>query len=291
VSAAEKRALARENDAKKKAGQKYLAQAGNLEAQAKAIKEALKTQFGSARDQNLADISMQLNRQIAELKSGHQLRAQQFLGAAKDTEAATAGAAEQGISNLVRERADSLSAILEQGAGETDAMRAMVLSARNWHANQSEVNRSYFDSMRSVNSGINDLNLDTRGQMVGATSSAEGERDRIWQDFYNRRSEAFTQLGNIRGQQRDYYAEAKEMGVSPKKGAESSAKTESEKAFMDAAKESGKSYVQQDIPTWLKQWQGQEQLTARQSNSNLAAAMTFEPIARAEGATLRKWAA
>ena len=289
--AAENRAVARANADKKKAGKKYLEQAGNLEAQAKALRYALKTAFASSRDQNLADIGLILNQQLTTLKEGHGLRAIQFLKTASDTEKATAGTAEAGISNAVRERADSLTGLLEQGAGETDTLKTMVMAARNWNANASESNRAYFDSMRSVNQGIVDLNLDTKSALANTTVANEAERERLWQDFYNRRSESFTQLGNVKGQQRDYYAQAKEMGVKPKKGAEKAAKKESEESFMNASKEMGKSYVNKGLPEWIRKFEGQKELAARQSNTNLAAAMTIEPLEKAEGATLRKWAA
>lgn len=289
--AAEKRAIARENAAKKKAGKRYLESAKNLEAQAKALRHALKTDFASSRDQNLRDLGLILGQQIGLLKEGHALRSEQFLKSAADTEKATAGTSEAGISNAVRERADSMSALLEQGAGETDTLKTLVMAARNWSANQGEVNRAYFDSMRSVNQGIVDLNIDTKSALANATVQNESERERIWQDFYNRRSESFTQLGNIKGQQRDYYAQAKEMGVKPKKGLEKSAKKTSEQAFMDAAKEAGKSYVNRGLPEWVQKFEGQREVAARQSNSNLAAAVTIEPLEKAEGATLRKWAA
>jgi hypothetical protein len=189
----------------------------------------------------------------------------------------------------VRERADTLSNILEQGAGETDAMKAMLMSARNWSSNAGEANRAYFDSMRSINTGIVDLNLDTKSALAGAATSAEGERDRIWQEYYNNRSQAFTQLGNVKGQEADFYAQAKEMGVKPKKGAEKDAEDAMAKAFKDAAVESGKGYTQQALPEWISGFTGQEQLQAKQSNTELAAAVTMDKVAKAEGATLRKW--
>lgn len=289
VSAAEKRAIKRENEAKRKAGKKYLEQAENLSAQAKAIRQALHSEFGSARDNNLADISRTLTQQLAMLQEGQGLRAAQFLQVGQDAEIATGATAESAYGNAIRERQDTMSGILEQGAGETDTMRAMLMAARNWQANAGETNRSYFDSMRSVNQSIVDLNIDTKAALANAHSSAEGEKDRIWQDFYNRRSEAFTNLGNTLGQQADYYASAKEMGVKPKKGAEAAAEKAMKKAFMDAALESGKGYTQQGLPTWITDYQGTQALQAKQSNTDLAAAMTMEKMAKAEGATLRKW--
>lgn len=291
TSGAEKRAVNRENAAKKKAGKRYLEAAANLEKQAKALRHALKIDFAKSRDNNLADVGRVLAGQISQLKLGHAQRAGAFLEAAGNTAKATAGTAEAGISNAVRERQDSMAALLEQGAGETDAMRAMVMAARNWQANAQESNRAYYDSMQSINSGITDLNVDTRSNMANAFTSAEGERDRLWQDFYNRRSETFTQLGNVQGQRADYFAQAKEMGVKPKKGLEKKAEKEMKDAFMKGSTELGKGYSQKGLPAWIRDYKGQAALKAKQSNSNLAAAMNFTPVEKAEGASLRKWAA
>jgi hypothetical protein len=184
-----------------------------------------------------------------------------------------------------------MTSVLEQGAGETDMLKSMLMAARNWHANASEQNRSYYDTMRSVNSGITDLNVDSQTALANAARSAEGQREQLWQDFYNKRGEAFTQLGNVKGQQAEYYAQAKEMGVKPKKGVEKAAEDAMKKAFKDSALEAGKSYTQAGLPKWITDYQGQAPVRARQSNTKLAAAMTFEPVDKAEGATLRKWAA
>ena len=290
ASGAERRAVARENSQKKKAGKRYLESAANLELQAKALRHALKTDFKNALNQNLGDVGQVLAGQIAQLKLGHGQRAQSFLAAADNTVKATASSSEQGFSNLTRERADSMSSILEQGAGETDAMRAMLISARNWQANTHEANRAYFDSLQTVNQGIGDLNIDTRNAMSNAFTSSEGEKDRLWQDFYNKRSETYTQLGNVKGQQADYYAQAKEMGVKPKKGAEKKAEKEMAASYMSASKEAGKSYKQAKLPDWAAKFEGQKPVQAKLSNTNLAAALEIGPVKKAEGSTLKKWA-
>lgn len=291
MSAAEKRAVARENKAKKAAADKYLHQAGNLTKQADALRRALRKDFKKSRDQNLGDIELNLTQILTQLKEGFSQRAQTFLTTAEDTTKATADTAESGLSNLVRERADSLTAIIEQGAGETDALRAMVTAARNWHANASESNRAYYDTLQSVNAGIVDLNVDTKTSLGNAFMAAEGQREQVWQDYYNRRAESFTQLGNTLGQKADYLASAKEMGAKvPKKRVKSVEKNMAD-AWKDAAKEAGKSYKQKGLPPWITDWQGQEQVERRQENTNLAAALTVEPMKKAQGATLRKWAA
>lgn len=289
--AAENRAIARQKAAEKKAGKRFLEGAANLQFQIDALKHALTKDFASARDNNLRDINTVLTQQLNLLKEGHGKRAQEFLLSGKDNEIATGSVLEHGFGNLVRERQDTMSAILEQGAGETDTMRALLMSARNWSTNANEANRAFFDTQRSINTGIADLNIDTKTELANAAVAAEADKERIWQNYYDRRSESYTQLGNTYGAQADYYAQAKEMGVKPKKGAESAAEKAMKDSFMNASKESGKSYTNAGLPDWISGFQGQAKLTGTQSNSNLAAAVRFEPIEKAEGAMLRKWAA
>jgi hypothetical protein len=283
---AEARAAAREAARRRKAGVAFQNKAKNLEGQAKALLHALNVSFAKSRDQNLTDVSKVLGDQIELLKGQHEKRTQTLYDTARDNERAASGQSEQGFANLMRERQDTMAGLLTQGAGETDTLRAMAIAARNWNANQSEGNRAFFDSMRGVNRGLVDMNEDTRTAFSNAEQQAEQERERIWQNFYDRRSETYTQLGNVRQTQGDYMESAKEMDVG---GGGGSYATKAGAAFMNAAKESGKSYVQKGIPQWVKDWEGAEEVDSRQSNTNLAARVRFQPIHQAEGAALRKW--
>lgn len=284
---AEARAAAREAERRRKAGVAFQNKAKNLEGQAKALLHALNVSFAKSRDQDLQDIAKVVGDQIELLKAQHGRRTATLYDTARDNEKAAAGVEEQGFENLVRERQDTMATMLTQGAGETDALRAMVLAARNWNANQNEGNRAFYDSQRGVNRGLVDLNEDTRTAFSNAETQAETERERIWRNFYDRRSETFTQLGNVRQTQGDYMESAREMDVGSGGG---SYATQAGKAFMDAAKESGKSYVQKGLPQWVKDWEGAAEVDTRRTNTDLAAAIRFEPIHQAEGATLRRWA-
>lgn len=289
--AAETRAEARAAELRRKTGQRYLKQAENLEAQAKALQHALRVSFKQNLDQNLRDVGEMLDSQLGQLKTNYADRLSSFREVEADTEQAAEQHSASTFENLVRERQDTMTGMLSQGAGETDAMRAMVIAARNWRDNESEGNRAYFDSMRGVRSGIVDLASDTRSAMMNAQRAGEAERERLWQNFYDRRSESFTQLGNLRQQQADYYASAEEMEVKPPV-ALSTRRNEAATNFMNAAKEAGKSYVQKGVPDWITGY-GQadmDQKNARRANTDLAAAVRFEPIQQAEGATLRRWA-
>lgn len=294
VSGAEKRAVAREDALRKKAGLRYNQAAIDLKYQIKPLKDAIKNEFKRSRNQNLADIDLMLTQQLGLLRQDAARSGNVFLSAALDNEMAAGDTQEGGVRNLVRERADSMTAILEQGAGETDALRAMLSAARNWHANASQANRAYYDTAASINAGITDLNKDTRTALANAQNTAEGQREAVWQDFYNRRSEALTQLGNVYGQQRQYMQQAEEMGLpmgKVRKKRMSDAEKGMEKAFRDSANELGKSYEQKALPEWITEWEGTQQVERRQENTNLAAAVGFQPVKKAEGATLRKWAA
>ena len=280
-------ARAEANAAMARAGNRYASQAANLDPQIASLTHALTVAFKQSLDQNLGDLDALLAEQFDLLKEGGTERAAEFVNSAKDTSKATAAKQESSFSNLVRERQDSLTGILEQGAGETDALRAMVMSARNWHGNAQEANRAYFDTMQSINQGITDLNVDTRTALSNTHNQTETERERLWQDYYNRRSESFTQLGNLYTQQADYRDMAKEQKVGEGGGG---VKTQAEKAYMDAAKEAGLSYTRQGLPSWIKGYEAQKRLDTKVGNTNLASAVTVEPYGKAEGATLRSWA-
>ena len=287
---AEARADAKEKARRTAAGRRSLEQAKNLEAQAKALEHALDVSYGKALKQNLSDVQNIYRRQTRQLRKTAKERAQSFLATASDTSKATAQQAESSFGSLVTERADTMTGLLEQGAGQTDMLRAMVVAARNFQANLEKGNRAHFDTMRTINSGISDLNTDTKVALSNAFTSRENERERLYQNYFDRRSESFTQLGNIRGQQADYYAAAKEMDVTPGGKMVAANKSDMKTAYMNAAKESGKSYKQRELPDWIKDYEGQAQVDSKLSNTNLAAAPQFRTVGRAEGASLRRWA-
>jgi hypothetical protein len=179
--------------------------------------------------------------------------------------------------------------LLTQGAGETDAMRALLMAARNWQANAGEANRAYFDSMASTNAGINDLALDTETAMSNAWRGAESEKDRLWQEYWKARSDTLTQRSNVYAQQLLHYRAAEAYDVEPKKGKKKEARAGVEADTKASASASGRSYKQQELPGWISGYSAGEQLDARQSNTNLASAPVIEPAVKSEGASLRRW--
>lgn len=309
AAAYERRAVARENAAKKKAGKRYLDQASNLEAQAKALRFALKKSYKGALKQNLGDVNRVLKQQQGLVREGYRARRGALAGADRDNEMAAAGQSGANMTNLARERSSALSETAALGAGESDTLRSMSMSLRNWTANQSDVQRSYSDTLRSINSSRVDLNIDTKTAFANNQLQAQGDKEQLWTNYYDRRSESLTQLGNIRGQQADYFAMAKEMGVGglgkPKKAGggkkgqfshtpvrnQAQATKASEKAFMAAARASGQSWKNPGLSKGVKNWDGRGPFkeTNNFSNSALLNSTDLGGTKRPEGATLRKW--
>ncbi len=273
-----------------RAGKSELQKARDLEAQLEAFRIALSSQgLAKARRQNVRDVERALLSQLNEAKEAATQRYDAFLTAGQNAEIDTGRVLESGISNAVRERAEAMTQLLTQGAGETDAVRALLMAARNWQANAGEANRAYYDTMASTNAGITDLSLDTETAMANAWRGAESEKDRLWQEYYKSRADTLTSRSNVYNQMMAHYRVAEAYDVEPKKGKKKEAKAGIEEDSVASAKTLSKSYRQKKLPGWISGYSAGPQLPARQSNSELASAMTIEPSVKAEGASLRKW--
>lgn len=273
-----------------RAGKSELQKAKDLEAQLEAFRIALSSKgLSKARRQNIRDVEQALLSQLNEAKQGATMRYDTFLTAAQNAEVDTARVAETGVSNMVRERQETMSQLLSQGAGETDAARAMLMAARNWQANAGEANRAYFDSMASTNAGITDLSLDTETAMANAFRGAESEKDRLWQEYYKSRADVLTNRSNTYNQMLAHYRVAESYEVEPKKGKKKEAKTGIEQDSAASARTLAKSYKQKQLPDWISGYSAGAQLEARQGNTNLAAAPVIEASVKPDGASLRRW--
>jgi hypothetical protein len=284
------KSLRMQEERDERAGKSELQKARDLEAQLEAFKLALsKKGLSKARRQNIQDVERALRSQLREAKTAATQRYDAFLTAGRNAEMDTGRVAETGITNMMRERQEAMTQLLSQGAGETDAMRAMLMAARNWQSNAGESNRAYFDSMASTNAGITDLSLDTETSMANAWRGAESEKDRLWQEYWKSRADTFTSRSNVYNQMMAHYRVAEAYDVEPKKGKKKEAKAGIEEDSVASAKAMSKSYRQKRLPGWIAKYSAGPQLEAKQNNTNLAAAMTIEPTVKAEGASLRRW--
>lgn len=263
-------------------GYSAAAAAARAEAESKKINDAplvaalqamLDTGFASARDTKLANIELTLSGQDKIMLDDYLKRASGLEGSRADNEKAEADSTFANFANRARERGDILNQATAMGAGESDTLRSALMALRNWSANQGDVNRSYYDTLRSVNSAITDLNTDTRSARTNLYTAANSDRESIWTNYYNQRSDAFTQLGNIKSNPNsDSYAKDADV-------------------FARAAESAGEAWKSPGVPSAVADWQGTTLAEERALNNTDAAAMvTNIGVARKpEGATLRKW--
>jgi hypothetical protein len=274
-----------------KAANRYIEEAQTLALQAKALRAALgKKGFKAALKQQLDNVRLAMNETDDELMRGYSDRLSSLDQAASDNDKAAAGQTQANMSNAARERTNAMSEAMLQGAGESDTLRAQQMSLRNWQQNQSEVNRSYFDTLSSINSSLHDLDADTRSARVQNFIQAEADKNQLWTNYYDQRSETLTQLGNTLGQMAEYYGLANEQkGSKRTRRRRKRVSDASGEAFMDAAEIAGEAHESRDVPGRLKNFEG-----APDFRPSIGAPPGLaEPVdlARPEGASLRRFPA
>ena len=189
-----------------------------------------------------------------------------------DNEKAEGGASWANLSNRAREASDILTEIATQGAGETDQLQAQLIAARNWAANQQEVNRSFYDSQSSNFNALTDLNADTRSARYNLANQSMSDREQAWATYQNQMSDASTQLGNIYS---NPYSD--------------SYKTDSKAAWQRMVDTTKDVWTNPGVSDEVRNWQGTSQPRLQQlNNARLEGALPAVGKARRpEGSTLR----
>mgnify|MGYP003582485746 CR=1 FL=1 len=237
-----------------------------------ALQGLLKGGFAKAREQKLKNAFTLYAAQDKDLVNGYNSRMAGILKSRDDNEKSEVDASFANLSNRARESTDLLAQAASQGAGETDTLKTQLMAIRNWDANQADVNRSYFDTQRSINSSISDLNADTRTARMNLAVDALGDYDQIWTNYYNQRADAYTQMGNVHA---NPYSDSHD----PKST-----------AYASMAKEASSAWKNPGVNKSLQNWKGSVQEQERKlNNSAYKGADTVNNIKRPEGSTLKKW--
>ena len=237
-----------------------------------ALQGLLKGGFAKAREQKLKNTHTLYAAQDKDLVNGYNSRMAGILKNRDDNEKSEVDASFANLSNRARESTDLLAQAASQGAGETDTLKTQLMAIRNWDANQADVNRSYFDTQRSINSSIADLNADTRTARMNLAVDALGDYDQIWTNYYNQRADAYTQMGNV-------HANPYSDSHNPKST-----------AYASMAKEASSAWKNPGVNKSLQNWKGSVQEQEKKlNNSAYKGADTVNNIKRPEGSTLKKW--
>ncbi len=238
----------------------------------KALKSLLESGFKNALTTRLNNISRSYKTLDADILKGYKERSLQLVGSRKDNEKAEADQSFANLANRARENQDILAQAAEQGAGETDTLKSQLMALQNWDTNQGEINRSFFDTMRSVNAAITDLNADTRSARINAATQMIGDQEQARATYRNQMSETAAQLGNL---------VANPYSNAYKKNAKYYATMAEQAATVDKTPA---------VDKRISEWQGTLQPSeAKLNNTKLKDVDTVKPQKKPEGATLRAW--
>lgn len=239
----------------------------------------LSAAFGKQRDIKLSNIANMLKSGDANLLKGYSAALGGLLDTSKDNDRSESDSTFQNVANAMRERGDILTEIGNSGGGETDILRGQLAALRNYSANQNEVNRSFFDTLGSINRSITSLNTDTATSRYGMWSQSEADKEAAWANYYNQQADTWTQITNIENSNNNTATDSSEAYVKfqPNSGKK-------------AAEFAGSSY-KKVINSGLDSWEGKGSKEERKlASTNAAATVNLGgPMKRAEGATLRKW--
>jgi hypothetical protein len=278
VSAAQAKADAKEAKAKKEAKDRSRRE---NEATKALVDQQVKLagSFGKQRDTKLKNVSSTYSAGDSNLLKGYGQALGGLRSTAKDNDKSEGDSTFQNVANAMRERGDVLGEISNNGGGETDVLRGQLAALRNYTNNQNEVNRSFFDTLNSINRSITSLNVDTTTSRNNLWNQAEADREAAWANYYNQQAETWTQITNIENSNNNTDSET---SVAYKKTQPNSGR--------NAATFAGASYAKK-ANSKLDSWKGKGAAENRQlTSTNRAATVNLGgPMKRAEGATLRKW--
>ena len=236
--------------------------------------------FGAQRDTKLGNIASAFATSDAQLLKNYGLALAGLEGTRQQNEMAEGDQSFSNIANAIRERSNIADQAASQGAGETDLLRSQLQAFRNYASNQGEVNRSFHDTLQSINNSVTSLNSDTATSRTNLFNQAEADREQAWANYANQTADAWTQIANIENSNTNI---------------ESDTSVGYNKMFADAGSQAAaavqQSYKRQAIPAGWTDWEGKGEAKDRKlTSSNRAAAVNLGgPVKRAEGATLRKW--
>lgn len=219
VSSAQAAYEASQRKAAEAARDRNVRDAENMQGQVEALRRALGLNsrdgklngtFKKALHKRLANINLVRDQQLDIVRDGFEDRLDSLQADADNNNTAASDSSITNETNRGRERASAISEAMAQGAGESDSLKVQLHALRNWDANQNDINRAFYDGARSIDGAVNDLNIDTRTGLANVFSEANADKQQMHDNFWNQTSESQTQLGNVLGQQAEYYGLARE---------------------------------------------------------------------------------
>jgi hypothetical protein len=267
-------------------------------------------------DNTKLDIGAKLGRDVALLLESHSKTRLNYQRLAKDNDEAESDTSMASLINMQRERSDTLSQTLAQGGGETDQLKAQAVALRNWSANQQNTNRSYADSLTSINNSISDTNSQTQGQLQNVSEQADAAERQAFNEYKLATGNVYSTNVDIYGQMAEHYTNAADAFATKKATAvttgkkntttkqyQSASHTKAGKkhlASRDAvykemhaeeeklANLNGQTYTSTPKTPQELGFQETSEILQKQNSTELSGAQTLQKQKGPEGATLRK---
>jgi hypothetical protein len=173
------------------------AQLSTNNTSADALKTLVEGGLSKSRDTNIKALDDALKTKLGAIQATFETSLADFNSNLRDNESSEADASFANLGNRAREKGDLVTQALSQGAGESDVLKSQLQALRNWSANQGDVNRSFFDTRTSINSGITDLNNSTKTSRINEENSTNAAKGSVWDDYYGSTADTYTQLANL----------------------------------------------------------------------------------------------
>lgn len=145
----------------------------------------------------IASVNASLKTKMDQINKTYSTSLDSFKANQRDNTSSEGDDSFMNVLNRARETGDLTTMATEQGAGESDLLKTQLQAVRNWSANQNEINRSFFDTESSINSGITDLNNTTKTSKINEEMSANATTASLYDDYFSTLSDTYSQMANL----------------------------------------------------------------------------------------------
>lgn len=239
--------------------------------------------FASGRDTQVANAGRQLEATLQGILGNYSAAVGDYEETAEGNKQDQASKSAANLTNRARERISLLLQAASQGAGETDQLRTTIMAALNADANQQEIDRSFFDTERNINSQIAGANQQAVSQRRSAWEQNQEQVASAWNEYWKNYSDTMTNVQRTAASNTNVDSDystgfnADLRGLNP---------------VDEASKFAGKTYqTENKDDDWFNNFLGRKEgKNTEVTSTNRAAAVAIGAPKSAEGATLRRTA-
>ena len=237
--------------------------------------------FASGRDTQIANASRQLEASLNGILKNYTAAVDDYEESAEGNQQDQAAKSAANATNRARERISLLLQAASQGAGETDQFRSSIMAALNADANQQEIDRSFFDTERSINSQIAGANSQAESQRRSAWEQNQEQVGSAWNEYWKNYSDTMTNVQRTA---------ASNTNVDSDYSTGFNADLRGMNVVDEASKYAGKTYqTENKDDEWFKNFVGRKEgKNTDVTSTSRAGAVQIAAPKSAEGATLRK---